>query len=225
MANLSEYAKLARAAYKDEAEAQQEAQGWNMQIRRAATLTMGFQGAVFDNGREIIVAFKGTAPGKKSMASDISADVVLFLNGIPSQVDPAEKLVRQAYSIAGGKQISLTGHSLGGALCQVVGYWYSLPFVTFNAPPMMSCVQLAPLTAFSPLTSFRQAWRSIKGKGPPEGKAINYMVRSDIVSGLSIRDHVGKEIRIKNSTKDGDHAMNTMIRLLSGMREWNQPPW
>lgn len=100
-------------------------------------LTTGFQGRVFESGGsagEVVIAFKGTVP---RMASDLIADLTLALNAIPGQAHVAlakTEAWRRNYT---SKPISLVGHSLGGALAQVVGYRLGIKFVTFNAPGML----------------------------------------------------------------------------------------
>ncbi|MCC7427549.1 MAG: hypothetical protein IT557_11630 [Alphaproteobacteria bacterium] len=231
---LGEYATIADAVYGEEAELSTRAQGWTCQRRVAATLSLGFQGAILDNGREIIVAFKGTAPTTRAVVADLQNDLVLFLNGLPNQAAAADALVRQAAQIARGKPISLTGHSLGGALCQVVGYWSGKPFVTFNAPPMLAnLVQarlvawtgatLAPLAVLSGLVESARTNTAVGGVG---GQSINYMVRTDIISGVSIRPHYGRVVKLENTVEGGgDHSMTTMLSLLRMRSLWNRTPW
>jgi len=233
-ATLGEYATLADAVYDAEADLTRRAQGWTCQRRVAATLTVGFQGAILDNGREIIVAFKGTAAATRSGVMDLQNDLVLFLNGLPSQAAAADALVRQAAEIAQGKPISLTGHSLGGALCQVVGYWSGKPFVTFNAPPMLAnLVQArlvawagAALTPLALLSGLTGSARSLFASGGVGEQAINYMVRTDIISGVSIRPHYGRIVKLENTVEGGsDHSMVTMLSLLRMRSLWNRTPW
>lgn len=233
-AAIGEYATLADAVYGEEAELSRRAQGWTCQRRVAATVTLGFQGAILDNGREIIVAFKGTAPATRSAVADIQNDIVLFLNGLPSQAAAADALVRQAAEIARGKPISLTGHSLGGALCQVVGYWTGKPFVSFNAPPMLANLVQARLVAWAGVTltplvilsGLVETARTSMATGGVGDQSINYMVRTDIISGVSIRPHYGRVVKLENTVEGGgDHSMTTMLSLLRMRSLWNRTPW
>jgi len=90
----------------------------------------GFQGAVFDTPAFKVVAFKGTHNG-----ADLWSDFQLAVGDRPDQLTDAAELFAAAAE-EGGKQILLTGHSLGGALAQALGYDTDTPFITFNAPPM-----------------------------------------------------------------------------------------
>jgi len=54
-----------------------------------------------------------------------------------------------------GVKVTLTGHSLGGALAQVVGHKLNLKFVTFNAPGMLR--QTHGLSRFATRGTIRSA--------------------------------------------------------------------
>jgi putative lipase involved disintegration of autophagic bodies len=97
----------------------------------------GLQGGIYQNDEEVICAFKGTAMGRppgQTIVADLTADLRLALGIIPNQAGGAYALVKTAQEIAKGRVVTATGHSLGGALAQVVGKWCNVPFVTFNAP-------------------------------------------------------------------------------------------
>ena len=85
-----------------------------------------------ENGREIIVAFRGTDD-----LSDAVADVAIFLGKYPNQALHAEKTLKEIISKRRNiKSIYLTGHSLGGGIASLMADAYNLPAVTFNAPGM-----------------------------------------------------------------------------------------
>jgi hypothetical protein len=95
----------------------------------------GFQGRVFlGPSGDAVIAFKGTKP---YMGSDLAADARLAMGFVPTQAKDALKhTVDWAHRLK-GLRITLVGHSLGGALAQVVGSRTGLRFVTFNAPGML----------------------------------------------------------------------------------------
>ncbi len=95
----------------------------------------GFQGAIYERGGFCIVAFKGTYNSE-----DLVSDYQLAVGRRPEQMDDATQLFEAGLGSCGAKKLILTGHSLGGALAQSIGYLTNTPFVTFNAPPMATNV-------------------------------------------------------------------------------------
>lgn len=151
MISLSDYAKISDKVYEP---SPASVESWSCPRGMAvddssvfsggALFSSGLQGRVFlrTAGRlEAVIAFKGTNP---AMVSDLTADLRLALGYMPRQ---AREAIRHAtrWRDAVRKQsaqavIHVTGHSLGGAIAQVVGSELMLPFVTFNAPGMRSQV-------------------------------------------------------------------------------------
>jgi Lipase (class 3) len=152
MANLLELAWIADAVY-GQAEGGNDSQkeltktGWTcpaaMQVNDASVFsggsltTSGFQGRVFQNkdGNEAIIAYKGTKP---SQVSDLVADMKLAMGFVPTQAKDALKATVDWMKQLGKKKFLIVGHSLGGALAQVVGLQTGVNFVTFNAPGMQN---------------------------------------------------------------------------------------
>jgi hypothetical protein len=104
-----------------------------------------------DITKETVIAFRGTQPAGGHQAgffdkirdtlADLGADVKIFLRRLPmNQVSRALALYDVVKSQIGGK-ITLTGHSLGGGLAQVVAAFNGVEAVTFNAPGMGSAVE------------------------------------------------------------------------------------
>ncbi len=150
MPTLLDYAHLATAVYSIDQNAvtnylvQQGRGGWSVRVWQAGTASNGFQGAILESDTEFVCAYKGTQLGGETVKQDLLNDLTLAINLIPSQAIAAIEMLRAARSIAGRKPISLVGHSLGGGLAQLVGYFGGVPFVTFNAPGMLGNVELVP---------------------------------------------------------------------------------
>jgi hypothetical protein len=115
---------------------------WKVIYYQAGSPADGFQGAIFEGDDQVICAYKGSKGGffdKKTTGYDdwCVNDVQIARNQIPKQAVNARKFAQQGKVHATNKKrLSLVGHSLGGALAQVVGVQESIPFVTFNAPGM-----------------------------------------------------------------------------------------
>lgn len=94
------------------------------------SLLGGFNAVSYKNGNEIVIAFRGT----DSFLDIAISDLQIALGKIPQQANSAIKyyeMVRQAYPDC---EITITGHSLGGALAQYVASAKNENAVTFNAP-------------------------------------------------------------------------------------------
>ena len=150
MPTLFDYAHLATAVYSIDDNAvieylvKQGRSEWSVRVWQAGTASNGFQGAVLESDSDVVCAYKGTQVSGATVRQDLLNDVTLAINLIPSQAMAAAEMVAAARCIAGRKPISLVGHSLGGGLAQLIGYFSGAPFVTFNAPGMLGNVELVP---------------------------------------------------------------------------------
>ncbi|GAB4186623.1 MAG: hypothetical protein OHK0024_26980 [Thalassobaculales bacterium] len=213
MAMIAEYAQFARSVYnRDEAFA---LGGWQCIKWESGTwYGNGFQGGIFIGDREIIVACKGTSLKTQAAPSDLSADLRIGVGAIPNQAGSAYKMVKAAMQVAAGRVISITGHSLGGALAQVVGYWCNVPFVSFNAPPMKGNIRASHFNFLKPVQMAR-SW-SAPSMADING-GWNFRVNGDFISWAAARDHLGVLVELTNPNADGSkaHAMKTCMDALS----------
>jgi hypothetical protein len=107
------------------------------------------------------------------------------------------------------------GHSLGGALAQVLGYWCNRPFVTFNAPGMASVIGAAQWNLLKPEV-LKRTWESKKFRSS-NGKArgINFRVARDLVGKFG--KHVGDVIVLKSEPAFFmRHDLGSLERVLRG---------
>src|SRR5262245_42567634 len=126
MATVMTYAQMSNAVY----DTDPVVDGWRrMGFRPSGSgLTVAFQGAAVQKGREVVFAFKGT-----SQARDAIADFKLGVGMSTYEYSSAMDFV-QSVHVYRDSRVSVCGHSLGGAIAQIVGKRLRLPFVTFNAP-------------------------------------------------------------------------------------------
>ncbi len=220
MANLLEYVLLADDAYESSTDCTPP-HGWYVVpgLSRddapfwrpgSSIWSSGLQGRAYrhQHRREAVIAFKGTNP---IMASDIAADtgiVVAKLGGgliAPTQMVEALRLTetwvsRLAHSCGG--RISLVGHSLGGGIAQYVGASLELPFVTFNAPGVLT---ITPAAAAAPLKAISKT------------RGINYIFWGDTIGNFGA--HIGETRRLKplsvfNPIPLKKHFLSNFKRLL-----------
>jgi len=211
MANCLDYAKIAYAAYFKSVNqyyadpAGHMVDDWTVQKWEVGTLFGdGFQGGIWQNDTDVIVGCCGTNPEQLGkLASDLSADLKITLRILPNQCSSARQMVKAAKKMANGRRVSVTGHSLGGGLAQVVGLWEEVPFVTFNAPAMKHVIGAAHFNFLKP----QMMWRTWKSKSASETSGVNFRIAGDIVSIHGIAGgHVGMVVDLRNATGGGAHG-------------------
>jgi hypothetical protein len=202
MATGREYGQLANAAYES---SNHNVAGWSVaRWTEGHWYGTGFQGGIYTRENEVVVAFKGTAATSDTALNDLGADFRLAMGFIPNQADSGNRLAQAAVGMARGRPVSIVGHSLGGALAQVVGTWRSLPFVTFNAPGMRGQLNFARGNVFAPGHMVR-SWLS----STDEASGINFRIDGDPVSG-ALPNHVGTKVTFPNPLGMLDaHSMDT----------------
>jgi len=220
MATIRDYLDLADAAYQADPEGHVSSR-WR--VRKTETATWygnGFQGSVFEGDEEVIVAFSGTKGGPMSAPiSQNSANARIAVLVIPNMAGSAKKLVRWAEQNCGGKPVSIVGHSLGGALAQVVGAWSGRPFVSLNGPGMEAHLKASAFNLFKP----RQMARSLRARrnGAPVGLCLN--VRGDFV-GTYGKGCIGEVRELRHDAGEPTHSIDA-IRDALAQEDLAKQPW
>ena len=168
MATIAEYLGLARDAYGRSMEGADLGRfaldhplaGWEQRARsNASWYRSGFQGSVFQHflTGEVIVSFSGTQPGP-AIVTQYASNFRILVHAIPNMAGAAYDMVIDAIRTSGSGKVSVAGHSLGGAVAQVVGFWTGRPFVSFNGPGMKRHLIASRLNILQP----RQRSRSLR---------------------------------------------------------------
>ena len=177
----------------------------------------GFQGAIFSRRGVKVVAFRGTA-----QAMDVVADLKLG-TGMNSTYFG---LGQQFASLVNGPGVIVTGHSLGGAIAQVVANRTGHVLASFNAPGVgvivsrnlgesnasMNIVRAGGMLLSSirhpiqAVSDVRNTFRSVKG--------VNLCLKNDAVS--KIGNHYGQVLRIPGTSINPltEHSIKTVISVL-----------
>lgn len=175
-----------------------------------------FQGCVYRRGHQSVVAFRGTVFPNMD---DLSSDVMLGGGMNTSHFAAAEDFMAQA-NLSG--KVTLTGHSLGGAIAQIIGNRQRLPFVTYNAPgvavlasrniwtanPVALSARIGG-AALGTITHFGQTMRDI-GSTFYKVKGVNLCLLGDPVSQWGV--HYGKVIRMRGI----GHGIANLVSKLNG---------
>ena len=207
MATIQEYLELAEQVYAPLGQEAPQVLNWETQRWEWATwYGNGFQGGIFANGEEIIVAFSGTKGGLTTAPiSQNSGNVRIGVNVIPNMAGSAMKMVDWARENAFGRQVSIVGHSLGGGLAQVVGNWTGCPFISFNGPGMKSHLKMSAFNILKP----QQMLRSIISSNTDDTIGICFDVKGDFVATYGY--HVGYEVILTVTGMDNKHSLDAIF--------------
>jgi hypothetical protein len=217
MARLVDYAKLCRDVYAVPGTGAPD--GWKvLESWRTAT---GFKGAIFLGANELVVAYAGTDTSTVwDFVPDATADLRLLLD-MPRQTSDAYYLYNKAVELQGrhgAGEMTICGHSLGGALSQHVGYWTKNRFVTFNAPGVYTGIQ-GTKVAF--LHSPQKAVRTLLATFSGSADGRNYRLSDDMVSRIGV--HYGRlEVLLPGGGATG-HGISECIKALAANGQGGTP--
>ncbi len=174
----------------------------------ATGLGDGFQGAIFEGSNESVVAFAGTTGNLRTAPlTQNTANARIGLGIIPNMAGAAYALANQAIARRGN--VSLVGHSLGGALAQVVSVWTGMPFISFNGPGMALHLQISRFNVTHP----HQLLRTVNADSPRDAVGICFVNGDDFVGNFG--RHVGQLVRLP--TGPDNHGLNAIRAGLGEM--------
>jgi len=221
-------ARLAEAVYVDSPQVEGWARAAFKPQRSSVWEGDGFQGAAFTRADETVFAFAGTDP---SSLQDIAADVKLGMGMNTGQYEQAGRFLSDTL-VPGGNRVCLCGHSLGGAIAQIIGNRRRLPFATFNAPGVAVLasrnidqmavaaasgsfwVRVAGMTA-SAVMNPGQAIEDV-GSAFYRVRGANFRLHNDVVGKIGV--HYGEVIQLNWGTSATDvlanHSMASMLEAL-----------
>jgi hypothetical protein len=142
----------------------------------------GFQGAIYqsDSSGRVTVVYRGTDELK-----DLKADADIKFGGatFQNQLSDASKLTDYAVKTYGKENVSIAGHSLGGAIAQVESARAGLSAETYNAPGMLDYIkdnkEKYPNVRVELITNHNRASDAISSVGTQPGYVRTYPSRSE----------------------------------------------
>ena len=228
MISLLELAKLSEAVYDVPPKA---VDGWTLgayRLGRSGGLWEDLQAAIYNKaGGGTVVAFRGTNLSMSAIlgtAQDLDADVTLGAGANINAYNAAAKFMEK---VANRPEVIVTGHSLGGAVAQIIGNRWRLRIATFNAPgvgvlssrnigeanPIMFGVRTLGMVG----SEVEHPWQAVSDMGSAfhRMKGVNLRLDGDIVS--KIGEHYGKLLTIAGPSGAGaleQHKIGSVISAL-----------
>ncbi|WP_340569654.1 XVIPCD domain-containing protein [Stenotrophomonas sp. G106K1] len=183
-------ATLSNHVYKDplpEPKAIVTIAGTEYRVLASLNSDTGYQGVVYQNpeSKEVIVAHRGTEFDRQPLI-DGGIDAAMVTAKLNAQLGDALALTKQATKLAEEKgygPVSVTGHSLGGALAQITAHHYNLPGDAFNpygaAGLAYRLPEGQPANA-APFTNHVMAGDLVSAGGPHYGKVEMYALPKEL---------------------------------------------
>jgi len=144
----------------------------------------GFHAEVLAKGNDVIVVYRGT---DITSVQDIRNDVAMARDKIPAQATDAIKVYDQVKQDYPNSDVTVTGHSLGGSLSQIVSSVRGCDAVTFNA--------------YGTKDMFENS-ANIK-----EENIVNYINEMDGITMVNGENHVGEIYSIPNIAQDSKFSI------------------
>ena len=150
----------------------------------------GFHAEILVKDNDIIIAYRGT---NNFFGPDLRNDFAMARKNIPEQATEAIKVYDQVKQDYPNADITVTGHSLGGSLSQIVSSVRGCEAVTFNA--------------YGTKDMFKDP-ASIK-----EDNIVNYVNEWDPITMSNAENHVGETYAVKGENMRNPHKLETMTNL------------
>jgi pimeloyl-ACP methyl ester carboxylesterase len=104
---------------------------WKMIAGETKRGHFDFAATEYTNADERVIAFRGTTKSAGDVAADLKLGFGMNTSHFGQAVAFFDELVK---SRKDGRRVIVCGHSLGGAIAQVVANRRDVPFASFNAP-------------------------------------------------------------------------------------------
>lgn len=205
-------------------------EGWTMgAVSPPGGIWHNLQAAIYEKqGGGTAVAFRGTNLSSANLygsAQDLHADITLGVGQNIARYAAAEDFMRQ---VRGRANLVVCGHSLGGAIAQVVGNRLRLRIATFNAPgvgvvasrnlgevnPFMGAVRVVGMVAGA-VGSPMQAWSDVTSAFHWV-QGVNLRLDGDLVSAIGA--HYGRLVTIAGPAGAGrlqQHFIDSVLLALA----------
>lgn len=143
-------------------------------IDKAENKKNGFYAEAMTNGKDIIVVYRGT----ERTLNDLKSDIAMAHSDIPAQATDAINFHDKVKRENPDMEVSVTGHSLGGSLAEIVSGIRGTLAVTFNAYGVKDMFKA--------------------GTKLKEGNIVNYVNEQDGITMVNGENHIGEIYSVPN---------------------------
>jgi len=198
-----------------------------------------FKAAEYQNGNQIVIVFRGS-DNIDNYLNDASFLSTTPTQGLINYVNDAVAFLQSVSDNNPGDTITLAGHSLGGAIAQLLGEKTGLTTDVFNAPgaqqlyePLLNTSTLRDLQQISndnENNNYRIQDDQVSLAGTPIGIQTTLPAppdNSDNLNTLTNADLLAlgaKALVNFASTLANDHSINTVINQISGLEDGSVNP-
>lgn len=180
----------------------------------------GFYACVLKKGDEIIIAYRGTDEKNK----DLKSDIQIGSKNLPEQAKEANTFAIEVMDEFRGCKIYVTGHSLGGALAQIVGSLFGLKTATFN-PAGMDSVLRRGILKYNPevIVNYHTEGDFLRKGWLFDDVGTNYIVEPIKKSKTINYNHILENMKPLNTAKIDTKAPHKTMgeRLMDYNNRWN----
>ena len=158
----------------------------------------GFKANVYRNGSQVVIAVRGTDTKGEALVKNLLADTAFAETGPISDllVQYSKELAVLVKNVTkSGETITLTGHSLGGAVAQMVGNVANLNVQSFDAPG----AAYALVRNVSQNTSLATLLSDIVPRSSGTTSITNYRMAGDQVSLIGV-GQIGKTVTVPDGS-------------------------
>lgn len=163
----------------------------------------GFAAYIFRNDDdEFVIAYRGSTNFSLLNMLDpdwLENDIYMFLGGNGTQIYEAIQYAKELINTYGADSVTITGHSLGGALCDIVSARFSCYAESFNAAPFLANAYCYYPDEMGQLFSGAENWLF-----------TDHVTEGDFVGTLSLwmKNYI---IHKYNQYEDGEHSLASMV--------------
>jgi Ca2+-binding RTX toxin-like protein len=212
------------------------------------TAASGFEAVSFQNlanPKEIVISFAGTDFSKGMPGALFTSDfwkgniplvTGISVSGADQLVDAAEYYL-QVKAANPGANITLTGHSLGGALAALVGVFFGEHAVTFDQVPGSETAMTGPATQLynalldrghsaTELAGLRNYFQQQQANGgiPNAGLVTNLNVQGEVAGLIPLAQRIGNDASIATGSEGVSASDLHSIALLTALQQSGDTP-